>query len=37
MTQNLRKTALAQMVLSFLFNVAVPGLSINLAAGLIGG
>jgi len=31
-----RKTALAQSVLSFWFNMAVLGLSINIAAGLIG-
>jgi uncharacterized membrane protein len=32
----MRKTALAQSVLSFWFNMAVLGLSINIAAGLIG-
>ncbi len=32
----LRKTALAQSVLSFWFNMAVLGLSINIAAGLVG-
>jgi uncharacterized membrane protein len=37
MTRGVRKTALAQMVLSFFFNVSILGLSINIAAGLIGG
>jgi uncharacterized membrane protein len=32
-----RRTALAQSVLSFFFNLAVLGLSINIAAGLVGG
>lgn len=32
----MRKTALAQSVLSFWFNMAILGLSINIAAGLIG-
>ncbi len=32
----LRKAVLVQSVLSFLFNVAILGLSINLAAGLVG-
>jgi uncharacterized membrane protein len=36
MTRSVRKTALAQMVLSFFFNVSILGLSINIAAGLIG-
>lgn len=36
MTGSVRKIALAQTILSFLFNVAVLGLSINIAAGLIG-
>jgi uncharacterized membrane protein len=33
----MRKTALAQSVLSFWFNMAILGLSINIAAGLVGG
>ena len=32
----IRKTALAQSVLSFWFNMAILGLSINIAAGLVG-
>jgi uncharacterized membrane protein len=36
MTRGLRKAVLVQSVLSFLFNVAIVGLSINIAAGLIG-
>jgi len=36
MTRSLRKAVLVQSVLSFLFNVAIVGLSINMAAGLIG-
>jgi len=36
MTRSLRKAVLVQSVLSFLFNVAIVGLSINIAAGLIG-
>lgn len=36
MTRQARKTVLAQSVLSFLFNVAVLGFSINIAAGLVG-
>lgn len=36
MTRAMRKAVLAQSVLSFLFNVAILGLSINIAAGLIG-
>lgn len=36
MSNSLRKTALAQSLLSFWFNVAVIGLSINIAAGLLG-
>jgi uncharacterized membrane protein len=32
----MRKTALAQSVLSFWFNMAILGLSINIAAGLVG-
>ena len=35
-TRTIRKTALAQSVLSFWFNMAVLGLSINIAAGLVG-
>ncbi|HJV83205.1 DUF1345 domain-containing protein [Noviherbaspirillum sp.] len=34
---SLRKAALAQSVLSFLFNAAIIGLTINIAAGLVGG
>ena len=37
MTRDVRKVVLAQSVLSFLFNAAIIGLSINVAAGLIGG
>ena len=36
-SRSARKTVLAQSVLSFLFNVAIVGLSINIAAGIIGG
>ena len=36
MTRAVRKVVLAQSILSFLFNVAILGLSINIAAGLIG-
>jgi len=36
MTRSMRKTVLAQSVLSFLFNTAILGLTINIAAGLIG-
>jgi uncharacterized membrane protein len=36
MSRALRKVVLAQSVLSFLFNVAIVGLSINIAAGLLG-
>ncbi len=36
MTRSMRKTVLAQSILSFLFNVAILGLSINIAAGLVG-
>jgi uncharacterized membrane protein len=36
MNRSVRKTALSQMVLSFFFNVSILGLSINIAAGLIG-
>jgi len=35
MSRAMRKTVLAQSVLSFLFNVAILGLSINIAAGLL--
>lgn len=37
MTRSLRKAVLAQSVLTFLFNVAIVGLSINIAASLVGG
>ena len=37
MSRSLRKTVLAQSILSFLFNVAIIGLSINIAASLVGG
>lgn len=36
-TRSMRKAVLAQSVLSFLFNVAILGFSINIAAGMIGG
>jgi uncharacterized membrane protein len=36
MSRAMRKVVLAQSVLSFLFNVAVLGLSINIAAGIVG-
>jgi uncharacterized membrane protein len=36
MTRSMRKVVLAQSVLGFLFNVAIIGLSINVAAGLVG-
>jgi len=36
-TRAMRKVVLAQSVLSFLFNVAIIGLSINIAASLVGG
>lgn len=36
-SHRLRKTALVQSVLSFWFNMAILGLSINIAAGLVGG
>lgn len=36
MTRPMRKTVLAQSILSFLFNLAILGLSINIAAGLVG-
>ncbi|GGC81606.1 DUF1345 domain-containing protein [Undibacterium terreum] len=35
MSKPMRKTVLAQSVLSFLFNVAILGLTINIAAGLV--
>lgn len=36
MTRSMRKTVLAQSILSFLFNLAILGLTINIAAGLVG-
>ena len=36
MSHSMRKTVLAQSVLSFLFNVAILGLSINIAASFVG-
>jgi uncharacterized membrane protein len=36
MTRAMRRTVLGQSILSFLFNVAIIGMSINVAAGLIG-
>lgn len=36
LSRSMRKAVLAQSVLSFLFNVAIVGLSINIAAGLVG-
>ena len=36
MTRQMRKTVLGQSVLSFLFNVAIVGFSINIAASLVG-
>ena len=36
MTRSIRKTVLAQSILSFLFNAAILGLTINIAAGLVG-
>ncbi len=36
MTRSMRKTVLAQSIISFLFNVAILGLTINIAASLIG-
>jgi uncharacterized membrane protein len=32
----MRKTVLAQSILSFLFNVTILGLSVNIAASLVG-
>lgn len=37
MTGGMRKAALAQTILSFFFNVAILGFSINIAAGVVGG
>ena len=37
MTRGMRKAVLAQSVLSFLFNAAIIGMSINVAAGLVSG
>ena len=37
MSPSIRKAVLAQSVLSFLFNAAIIGLSINIAASLVGG
>ncbi|AMP01530.1 hypothetical protein CAter10_4094 [Collimonas arenae] len=36
MTRPMRKIVLMQSVLTFLFNSAILGLSINIAAGLVG-
>jgi uncharacterized membrane protein len=36
-SSGLRKTALAQTILSFFFNVAILGFAINIAAGVVGG
>jgi uncharacterized membrane protein len=36
-SKSARKTALAQSVLSFFFNLAVLGLSVNIAASMVGG
>ena len=36
MTRSMRKTVLAQSILSFLFNVTILGLTINIAASLVG-
>jgi uncharacterized membrane protein len=36
MSRSMRKTVLAQSVLSFIFNVAIVGLSINIAASVVG-
>lgn len=36
MSHSMRKTVLAQSILSFLFNVVILGLSINIAASLVG-
>lgn len=37
MTRPMRKTVLAQSVLSFIFNAAILGMTINIAASLVGG
>jgi uncharacterized membrane protein len=36
MSRTMRKTVLAQSLLSFVFNVAILGFSVNIAAGLVG-
>jgi uncharacterized membrane protein len=36
MTRAMRKTVLAQSILGFIFNAAILGLSINIAAGMVG-
>jgi len=36
MTRSMRKTVLAQSILSFLFNAAILGMTINIAASLVG-
>jgi uncharacterized membrane protein len=36
MSREMRKTTLAQIILSFFFNVAILGLAINIAAGVVG-
>jgi uncharacterized membrane protein len=36
MSHSMRKTVLAQSILSFVFNFAILGLSINIAASLVG-
>jgi uncharacterized membrane protein len=36
MSHSMRKVVLAQSILSFMFNVAIIGLSINIAASLVG-
>lgn len=36
MTREMRKAVLAQSILSFIFNAAIIGMSINIAAGLVG-
>jgi len=36
MSRTMRKTVLAQSLLSFIFNVAILGFSVNIAAGLVG-
>ena len=37
MSRGMRKAVLAQSVLSFMFNAAILGMSINIAAGMVGG